>query len=260
MLCFVINLDASVDRLKAISHQLNCLNVSFSRVAAVDGKRLSQNEIKKLSYAIDDRDIRVRYTRDLTPGEIGCFLSHRKCWQMLLESSHEWALILEDDIVVSPLAASYMRSDSWLPSDVKICQLSCLKRTQRGRIAHKRAISDNIGLVNPIFPSPLGTQAYFVSRVFAEEAIKLSEKLPAPVDDFLFSPWFSLSWKFKIWRTAPVLVVPSSEFNSDVGRRDKRNVTKAPFFLRHGLKRFLLNYKIRQYQKHGDEFEFRFYE
>ena len=259
MLCFVINLDDSVDRLKLISNQLDRLNVSFSRLSAVNGRELQQNEIRKLSYAIDDRDIRVRYTRDLTPGEIGCFLSHRKCWKMLLESSHNWALILEDDIVISPLAANYMRSDSWLPSDVKICQLSCLKKTQCGRIAQKKAISNDIRLVNPIFPSPLGTQAYFISREFAEKAISLSEKFPAPVDDFLFSPWFDLSWRFKIWRTDPVLVIPSSDFNSDVGGRDKKNVTKAPFFLRHGLKRFLLNYKIHKYQKQGEEFEFKFY-
>lgn len=261
MLSFVINLDSSVGRMKQISTQLNQLNITFERVPAIDGRKLSETQIKKLSFSVEDREIRVRFTRDLTAGEIGCFLSHKLCWRKLIDSAEEWALIMEDDIRISSLASSYMQTDEWIPDSVKICQLSCLKQDQHGKIGTEiKKVDDNFRLVNPIYPTPLGCQAYFISREFAAEAIRLSKKLPAPVDDFLFSPWFDLSWKFKIWRINPVLVIPSSQIGSDIGSRNKKHVNKAPFFLRHGLKRFLLDMKIKKFQRAGEDFMFQFFE
>lgn len=261
MLTFLINLDSSTHRMLRMQEQLEIRNIKFTRIPAINGKELSEHQIQKLSYPINDPDIRTRFTRDLTPGEIGCFLSHRMCWKKLLASKHEWALIMEDDILISSQASSYMKSCEWIPNDVKICQLSCLHKTQYGKIGSEiKTINKNFSIVNPIAPAPLGTQAYFISREFATEAIRLSEKLPAPVDDFLFSPWFSLSWKFKIWRINPTLVIPYPESDSDIGHRGKKHITKAPFFLRHGLKRFLLDKKIKQYQTAGTNYKFDFLE
>ena len=258
MLTFLINLDASVDRYQKMSRQLAKLSVPYARVSAINGRNLTIDQIEQLSYPITDKEIRVRYTRDLTLGEIGCFLSHRLCWKKLLDSSHKWALIMEDDIQISSNASYYMSSDEWLPEQVKICQLSCLQKTQEGRVGLEKLSCREVQLVNPIYPPPLGCQAYFISREFAQEAIRMSNKLPAPVDDFLFSPWFELSHKFKIWRTNPVLVVPISDVSSDIGDRSKKSVIKAPFYLRHGIKRFLLGRKIRKEQKKGEWFKFEY--
>lgn len=261
MLSFVINLDSSVGRMKQISTQLNQLNIPFERISAVDGRNLSDSQIEKLSYSVKDRDIRIRFTRDLTVGELGCFLSHKLCWTKLIDSTEEWALIMEDDIQISSLATLYMQTDEWIPDNVKICQLSCLEKSQYGKIGDEiKKVDNNFKLVNPIYPTPLGCQAYFISREFASEAIRLSEKFPAPVDDFLFSPWFDLSWKFKIWRISPVLVIPSAQIGSDIGSRSKKHVNKAPFFLRHGLKRFLFDMKIKKFQRAGEDFTFQFFE
>ena len=38
------------------------------------------------------------FSPHLTLGAVGVALSQRKCWQTLLQSKHEYALILEDDI------------------------------------------------------------------------------------------------------------------------------------------------------------------
>ena len=41
-----------------------------------------------------------RYVKEVRPGEIGCTLSHQKCYRKLVESREKYALILEDDIVI----------------------------------------------------------------------------------------------------------------------------------------------------------------
>lgn len=258
MLKLLINLDRSTDRLNCMRIQLNDLGIEYSRIEAVDGSKLSDNQITQITYPLSHFESKFRFTRELTRGEIGCFLSHRKCWLELVHSNHRFALIMEDDIKISSAAAPYLYSASWLPNDVDICQLSCLKNYLKGKIRPRIIeIDSNLKLVAPLSPPPLGTQCYIISKRAAKLAINLSEKLPAPVDDFLFTLWFDLANKFTIWRTSPTLVIPQQSLASDIGDRTIR-VKKAPFFVRHGLTRILNDLKIKRIQTKGIPFIFKF--
>jgi glycosyl transferase family 25 len=94
-LTLVINLDRAKDRLQSMVNQLGELGMPFERISAVDGKVL------KLSEALyDEAGYRRRHGRLTNPGEVGCYLSHVECARRLLDSSHEFALILEDDLVL----------------------------------------------------------------------------------------------------------------------------------------------------------------
>ena len=106
---------------------------------------------------------------------------------------------------------------------------------------------------------PLGTQCYLISKRAAKRALELSERLPAPVDNFLFSLWFDLANEFQVWRTDPVLVTQNQNIASAIGSRSKKSVQKAPFWIRHGLTRFLLDRRIKKQQKMGQPFEFKFH-
>ena len=121
MLRLVINLDRSKERLKRISDSLMNFGLRFSRVQAVDGRLLSEAEIKQLVIPKWKRQL---FFRELTRTEVGCCLSHRKCWKMLVESAEEWALVLEDDCIFSNGAASFLDNEKWIPETVKLCQLS----------------------------------------------------------------------------------------------------------------------------------------
>lgn len=261
MLRFVINLDSSTERMDLISKRLNELKIPFERVPAVNGRALSDKLISQITYPNNHFDSRVRFPRTLTKGEVGCFLSHRKCWEKLLESNEEWALIMEDDIRISDSAPKFMLSADWIPSGVKIVQLSWSVPIQNGRIRNEVIPIDNIvNLVAPLYPEPLGSQCYIVSREFAKVALSLSEKLAAPVDMILFSPYFELANTFTVWRTAPTLVIANEEIESDIGQRTQKAVEKAPFLIRHGLTRILLRRTVKHYQSQGKEFTFTFLE
>lgn len=95
---YVINLKKAKDRKDYMTKILSCYDFILPEyVEAVDGNLLSDDELFK---KFDDVLSYKRYGRDLNRGEIGCTFSHFKCYQHLLESGEEYALILEDDITI----------------------------------------------------------------------------------------------------------------------------------------------------------------
>lgn len=258
MLKFVINLDKSTERLQNIKKQLDDLNISFERISAIKGREIDADIKNQVTYPINHFDTKFRFTRALTDGEIGCFLSHRECWKKLIASNEQFSLIMEDDIIISKKAKPYISSPNWIPTGVDICQLSCLEKKVTERIRNQiLPIDQTIKLVSPLFPQPLGTQCYIISRKAAEVALSLSTKLPAPVDNFLFSLWFDMANQFTTWRTSPTLAIPETNIKSDIGGR-KNHIKKAPFLIRHGLRRFLMDMKIKKIQRSGIPFIFKF--
>ena len=95
---YVINLVRATERkqyMKNLLSSYDFLDVSY--VEAVDGYSLSEEEI---NLNFDEALANKRYGRKLNRGEIGCTLSHYKCYNQLLSSNRQFALILEDDISI----------------------------------------------------------------------------------------------------------------------------------------------------------------
>ncbi len=242
MLCFVINLDSSKERFEAVKTRLSELNVKFERISAVDGRKLSRAQREQITYPLCNKKAYIRFTRTLSPGEIGTFLSHRKCWQMLLDSQEDRAIIMEDDCVLSDRAAQYLQTDSWIPEGVDLLQLHSHLPQVKMHI-RKETLSLPTGdlLIAPL-DMALGAQCYFISRKAAERAMELSQIFPAPVDDFLFTLKFEIANEFTVWRLQPS-VATQSMVESDIGDR-RRESQKAAFWVRHGIGRFMLKKRI----------------
>lgn len=87
---YVINMDKSTDRLKKMQEQQYKLSSKpFIRIKAVVGKELSEKEKQKYSS--------YWYYRFGSENTIGCFLSHKKAWQTMIDNNDSYALIMEDD-------------------------------------------------------------------------------------------------------------------------------------------------------------------
>ncbi|MDP0561837.1 MAG: glycosyltransferase family 25 protein [Candidatus Endonucleobacter sp. (ex Gigantidas childressi)] len=93
---FVICLEREVDRRQRIKDHLNSLKVAFSFFNSVDGRTLSAEEKRK--YYSESLSVKTR-GRILAAGEIGCYLSHSKIWQHIIETGINKALIIESDAV-----------------------------------------------------------------------------------------------------------------------------------------------------------------
>lgn len=95
---YIVNLATSTARKEYMQELLRAysyINPVF--IEAVDGRVFSVEERKK---AFDDITCYKRYGRLINGGEVGCTLSHFKCYNKLAKSHDRYVLILEDDITI----------------------------------------------------------------------------------------------------------------------------------------------------------------
>lgn len=166
---YLINLDRSSERLQYMDDLLRRLGVSFTRISAVDGKEIDRPDTASTA---------------LTLPEIGCFLSHRSVWKRMVLEGISVALIIEDDIELSPDLPLLIKDQQWLPGDDFIIKLD----TTGTRVALAET-----GLKAPTGRNLLelkgrhcGTGGYLLSNAAARRLIELSKTMTVPVDLFLF--------------------------------------------------------------------------
>ena len=99
ILTFIINLKKDIERKQYVLDLLKPYEdlLTSKVIDAVEGKLLSQEDLNKqfdVSYAYR------RYGHFLNAGEIGCTLSHFKCYRELVNSEDNFACIFEDDITL----------------------------------------------------------------------------------------------------------------------------------------------------------------
>lgn len=89
---FVLNLDRSKTRWKNTMEQMDQAGLKVNRLPAVDGRAVSKEILYNETTAI---------ARLLQPrGVLGCYMSHRKFWQLVVDRKYESAIVFEDDIVL----------------------------------------------------------------------------------------------------------------------------------------------------------------
>lgn len=81
---------------------INLYDIPVERISAVDGSKLNldliSNQIITKEGIYDAKNKKQRVYVPLTPGAIGCALSHKEAWQKIIDENLDNALILEDDI------------------------------------------------------------------------------------------------------------------------------------------------------------------
>ena len=112
---YVISLDRTPERLQFIKRQMDRFHIEFEHFHAVDGKYMKITDLngnalnkmqKKRAYFIEHPKYKGAgfyfffSERYLTPGECGCFLSHRAVWKEMVKKNIKQAIILEDDVAL----------------------------------------------------------------------------------------------------------------------------------------------------------------
>jgi glycosyl transferase, family 25 len=98
MRIFVISLRRSVARRQALTRDLMALGLHYELVDAVDGAALTEAQRAWCDLEAAESQL----GRPMTPGEVGCALSHLEVYRRMLEGSIERAVVLEDDAIVDP--------------------------------------------------------------------------------------------------------------------------------------------------------------
>lgn len=174
---YLINLDASADRLGLARRALGDSGFTITRVSAIDGASLPPE-----ASHYDAAENRRRYLAPLASTEIACVLSHRKAWQEFLAQARDAAIFLEDD--ARPLAGAQTVGDFVLrtcagPSPV-LCKLNRVgaAATPAAAPAARRALVP-----------PTSLCAYAANRAAAQALLAFTERFHEPVDVALQRWW-----------------------------------------------------------------------
>lgn len=165
--------DAYSRRDKAISSLVTtCLPWEF--LDAVDGRKLSAHPPE-----YNPKKVERLLGFQLTPGEIGCFLSHKKAWQNCL-NSNQITLILEDDFLLKPHFMEALDIAINKFHDWDIFRLQALSETPSTELASYGSTQ-----VVKNLRDPLASAGYLIKPSGAEKLLKKSDKIFEPIDHFL---------------------------------------------------------------------------
>lgn len=168
---FVINLNRRPDRLQHMTKQLE--GHQWVRCPAVDGKGASLKNMRMRGWYPDTlwRDPLLK--RQLTNTEVGCFISHYKCWQKVIETGRP-AIIFEDDIeIIKDLALDEYENI------LQSCDLLYL-----GYREMAQAVPVGSNLCRPVYPYLLSS--YCITPAGAQKLLAPDVKNNViPVDEYV---------------------------------------------------------------------------
>jgi glycosyl transferase family 25 len=177
----VINLDRATDRLVRISAQLERLGLRWTRVRAVDGRELSNQQLSMFDQAAFERQ------RGMTvwPGEIGCYLSHIDVYERFLASPARFALVLEDDVLLGDalpaVVQALMQCDArW--DMVKLSTVHSGTPVAVHRLTPERSLAVMLSRCT-------GSSAYIINRRAAEAYLLGLLPVSMPIDHVMDQGW-----------------------------------------------------------------------
>lgn len=95
---WVVTIERAAARRERAAERLRGLDYAFH--FGVDGIALDIADLRRSGVYDEDRARAVsRYSRAMTPGQIGCSLSHRQLWEETVRAGHRRVLVFEDDVV-----------------------------------------------------------------------------------------------------------------------------------------------------------------
>lgn len=187
---YVINMDKSTERLKRMESQLEIIGKPFTRIRGVEGNKLTTKEVANYTT--------VFCNTFCTYSMIGCFLSHKKCWEKMVENGDEYAMILEDDALLVPTFQKDIKdtlnelitNGNWdflyvgcfgaCEKDQKYDFISYLQKISTLRIFNSKKICNNKYSFIP--ESPIGFHCYILTQDCARKMLKLFDKVNYHVD------------------------------------------------------------------------------
>jgi collagen beta-1,O-galactosyltransferase len=188
---FIINLKSRTDRLKNMKLLVDTLNIDKNKIEifeAIPGKELKNNEINNIlsissldtfnNKSTNHKDIRTR-------GAIGCYLSHYKIWEKIINKNLDNVLIFEDDLVSDVDIKEFKEYIDSIPQDYDVALLSwfslwfdLLNNPKKNTI-----INNYWNKYNSI--NVFGCGSYLVSKKGAEKIIKNAFPICYQVDAYI---------------------------------------------------------------------------
>lgn len=170
----VISLERSLERRKRVEEQLSKTSIDWCFLDAVDGYALAQMPI---SY--NQAKVKRLQGYELTPGEVGCYLSHIKAWKSCV-ANQKITLVFEDDFLLSAEFEVVLNDLLSIQQEWDLVRLSGIYETEDHLLVNRGFYSlvKNLG-------EPCGTASYVLNPKAASILLKNTEDIYEPVDHYL---------------------------------------------------------------------------
>ena len=181
MRIIVISLDQDTDRRERVGSRLRELGLRWERLRAVDGRRLEPHH-----EAMIDRDEQAARGLRISPGAMGCWLSHRQAQRMVADRTEPMALIMEDDISITDHLPNVLeRIEGGEAGRFDVIRLHRYKLHRR--FVPVRRIGE--GAIGFVRPADSGSQAYVITREAAGRLITSIPRMVQLADHALYEHW-----------------------------------------------------------------------
>lgn len=170
----VISLAGSINRQKKVKAELDKINLHWHFLEAIRGSALSASP-----KGYQAEKVKNLLGFELTPNELGCFLSHQKAWQECVDKDVP-TIIFEDDFCLLPhfeKAIHYLLNGSISWDAVRLQGLSDVSQElveSYGEFSLVRNLGDAVGAT-----------AYVLKPSAARALIDASTDIYEPLDHFL---------------------------------------------------------------------------
>ncbi len=134
--------------------------------------------VAPLSY--DDTAARLHVGRPLLPAEIGCYVSHYKCWETLVNSDFSQAIIFEDDTAIDWPVIEKLFSIDFQEKGVPILRLF-VTNFPKVSLIKNNLVSPHDALC-VCYGTVWGMQAYIITKHAARCLVERYATIRMPVD------------------------------------------------------------------------------
>lgn len=220
MKCFLINLDRSKDRLEFMSDQLSGIGLLIERISAVEGREIPRKDLAALIPS------KREWTSEITPAEVGCFLSHKKCLEAIAAGQDNYSIVLEDDVLLSKRASALLLRTDWIPADADIIKIETQgKKVLIGELFSCEGTPYSIGRLKSTHILSAG---YIVSRGGAKRILADMNEVIAPIDHFLFNERYGIFSSLSVYQCTPAICKQAGLDSTLQGHR--KQVNQRPHF------------------------------
>lgn len=170
----VISLAGSDGRQKKVQSELGKTKFTWRFLDAVRGSALKNPPIE---YKADK--VKKLLGFELTPNELGCFLSHKKAWQECVDKN-AITIVFEDDFCLLPhfeMAVQFLLDNPKIWDAVRLQGLSNVSQELIQDAGEFRLVK-NLG-------DAVGATAYIIKPHVAKSLIEASSDIYEPLDHFL---------------------------------------------------------------------------
>ena len=210
---FAINLARDTQRREYMENHLKELGICAEFVQAVDGRDLCVADRKAYNRS---KALRV-YGGDMIDAEIGCYLSHYRLLQSIVAKNIPYALILEDDVALSPALVPTVQA--FLKKDMAfdIVRLETLRRkvkdSQKEKFIGRKLHDFDHASLYQLDTHVLGFGAYLVSQAGAQRLTAYGKEIFMPIDQTADRFWDNgiVPYVFR-----PFLVAQRQDFDSRI--------------------------------------------